>query len=649
MVERTPVTDAEEIWLGGMPFRVQGDITEEMSNMFSRKVNQGDPRPDDHPTFTTSIQADWSGGGLVREGNPAQDQARFDYSTCETAYPNALTLPPKTYMIDPPSGEFGTPVMVGDYNGKFYLTWGTNLYRFDTGTSTLVLIGDLGSSPTPSGGRVYREFGETSGNRLLLFIPLVAGYAVIDDSETISTGTDTDRVVAFEVWDNKIFKLMADGSLWWALEEPATSAGWTLTAWVPDGSIPRRMVRYMDKSNNPCLFIVTDAGTWKHDFGNSMLHMDDLDYPRHPSQGLAAKVHNQAVFVSAAMTIYEYNNNTINVGAGLDARDGMPSEWRGNIVDLESALPGLFALVHGSKDSDEEISVEDYYMALGHPDPFYTQQQNSNNVLMIDTGFGWHHRWSGEGAPPTNIKTSVAEGTYRIYWGSNGKLMYQRLSRVPYNPADPDTRGRVFERKCTHYSSWNAWGWVNQDKIMKQIEVSVKRLRPGSYVEVAVQINDPDGDWHVFPPITTNGRTRIPLGLDPNEPVLRNGVGHYKGIRHERYRLRITIVGVPDDPEQAPMVEWHAVVARRWLRPQRIWRARLDLTNTTKDWPTEKLEEHLFNMSVAQEAVVFQKDDRHYMVEIVMRTGPQKTGRDKRYIRSVTLMEANDLDRKSIR
>lgn len=646
-MERTPVTDTQEVWLGGKPFTIMGDVGEELSNIFSRKVNQGDPGPDDHPTFSTSIQRDWSGGALVREGNPASDQGRFDFSTCETGYPGAITLPPLTHEYINPEGVTSTDpgYVIGDFNDRLYLAWGTNLYMYNYITDDITFVGDMGSSPSAVGnGTVYLEqYGNATGD-LVMFIPLITGYCVLGVDNVITPGPDTIRVVDFEVWDNKIWKYDAEGSLFWSDIIPTTSADWTRSCGIPDGSHPTRLISFMDKSGNPCLFLVTDRTTWKHDFANNMLHKDDLEFPQHPAQGRAAVNYRGVVEISVGTGIHRYDNNTISA-AGLDSRNGLPPEYRGVIVDMEGTYNGLYALIHGMRTSSETVADEHYTLDLGGGgDQFYSPDTASNNLLMIDTGFGWGYRWHGQGDPPTNIKVSNVQNRYAIWWGANRKIHRQNLSRIQYEPADVDTRGSEFAQTCTHLSSWNGWGWVNQDKIMKQIEIAVRRLAPGCSVEVAYQIDVDTNPWITLPIITTNGRHRFYVGQDTSEPVLRGGRGHYKGVRHEKYRLRIILKG-SGAVTDSPVIEWHAVVARRWLRPQRTWRLQLDLSEKTKDWPVQAQYEHIFQIATNQEAVVFQVNDEQYMVELVMDSGPRKSGRDKRRLMNITLMEANDLDR----
>lgn len=643
MPERTPETDLSEVWISGRPYRVGRQVGFELTNIFGRKVNQGDPGPDDHPTHSTSIQTDWSGGGLVKYMNPASDTGRFHKSTAETQYPNAIALPPKTFEFDAPGSEPGTPYAMGDFNGYPVFVWHESIYILDQIQGIWTFVGSI-SGGVANGGTVYREASDTTDHDQFMFIPTASGYATLSTDWVVEDGTALQHVVDFEVWDDKIFRLLSDGTLWWATKKATSEAtDWTFSGAVPDGSTPRRLLSYMDKQGEPCLFIVTDATTWKHDFANTMLHKDDLEFPRHPDQGRGAANHRGEVWVSVGTGIHRYDNNTISP-QGLDSRDGLDPEFRGFIVDMESTYNGLYVLVQGRSVGDDTY-VEQFQLNTGPSgNSFMAEHQQTYNMIQMWNGFGWHHRWHAVGDPPTNIRLSNVQGVYRIYWGAGEKLYMQIMPRVYFNPSDPDTRGYPFADYAEHESSWNSWGWVGQDKIMKQIEVYAERMEAGSRIEVFYKIDRDSNPWRVAGIITETGEHRFYVGLDQSEPKVGDK-DHYRGVRHERYKLLFKITRGPTD-SVSPVIKWHAVVARRWLRPQRVWTLDLNLTARVKDYTLEQQLRHLVEVSANQEAVVFEHQDDKFMVDLVALSTQQNTGRDEEAMVRVTLMEANDLDRK---
>jgi hypothetical protein len=655
MIERTPVTGYDEVWLGGMPFRVTGNVNWELTNIFARPINQGAPGPNDHPNHSTSIQNDWSGGALVKYMNPASDIGRFRFATLETQYPGSFSLPPITDEYTSPNAELGTPWVVGDYQDRLYVAWGNTLYYRNANDGGWILVGDLPNAVSGK-GTVYREFSDNSSKRTMLFVPIINSYVVVAPDNTWVQGVDELGVVEddmgaieFAVWDEKVFQLKADGSLWWATREPSLEGDWQYVTHIPDGTTPRRLVPYLDKSNNPCLMVVTDATTWKLDFANNILHQDDLLFPRHPHQGRAAINHLGALHVSAGTGIYRYDNNTI-APVGLDSRHGLPPEFRGFIRDFAStSTSGLYALLQGEVIIPTNGQETATLNLGGGDDQLYLTNYRTNNLLMVHNGFGWHYRWTGVGTAPTNIHVSTVQNTYAIWWGAGSVLYKQDIQRVHFNPGDFETRGYRFAKRGYLETSWNDWNWTDQDKIGKAIETKIKHMTPGCEVSVYYKMDDEDSDWNLLGNITTDGEYRFYLGQDRYEPNLRNNEpfvafkGKTHGVRHKRYSLKFELVR-GEEEDSSPVVEWYAVVARRWMRPQRVWSMVIDLSEKHKDHTQQELFEHLMSLAIQQEAILFQHRDEQHMVELTLSRGPQLTGEDKSTMVNVTLLESNDLD-----
>lgn len=645
MTERTATVDYGEVWLDGYPYRLGSDVSYDKSNIFGRKQNQGDPTPDDHPTFSTSIQRDWSGGALVKDYNSSTDTSKFYFSTAETQYPGYIGLPPETRTIGAPDGETVTPWVIGDYMDDLYVAWGSNLYRVDPVTMEHTFVGTLPSSVTGY-GRVYKEQADTSAHRTALFIPLVSGYATYISGAGITPGPSSGingAPVAFEVWDDKIFRLDQDGRLRWANDVPTDDNEWTESGAIPDGNTPRNLVTYKDNQGNPCLFIITDGTTWKHDFANSMLHNDDLWFPRHPHHGRAAITHQGSVYVSVGTGVNRYDNQSISP-VGLDGRDGLPVRFRGAIVSMAGGYNAMYALLAGRLNLDSAEPEASTLNLGGGDDQMYLSATESHNLLMLRNQYGWHYRWDGLGAGPTNVLSSNTKGTYNLWWGAGGKLHTQTLSTIYFNPADPITEGYPYAKRAEHISSQVNWGWVGQEKIMKQIEVDIRKLTNGAYVEVYYRTDDDDAQWTHVDTVTEDGEYRWFVGQDMNEPWLKNGKGKYRGVRHEWFQLRFVLVR-GSNPNDSPYIRWHSVIARRWLRPQRMWRFKLNVTEKVKDHPVEEQRKRLDAIADTQEAVVFEHRDEHFMVEMILIGANEKSGRNEDGSMSVTLMEANDLDR----
>lgn len=640
--ERTATVDYGEVWIDGYPYKLAKDVSFEKTNIFGRKQNQGDPGPDDHPTFSTSIQRDWSGGALVKDYNSSSDTSKFYFSTAETQYPGYIGLPPETRSVGPPVDATGTPWIIGDYMDDLYVVWADKLYRVHPETMDHTFVGDL-PSPAAGPGTVYKEQADTSQKKTVMFIPLTGGYVTYHTTDGIVEGpASTFAPVAFEVWDDKVFRLDTDGSLRWSNDVPATDDDWVFSAGIPDGTNPRGLISYKDNQSNPCLFLITDGTTWKHDFANNILHKDDLWFPRHPNHGLASTVHQGSSYISVGTGIHRYDNQTITP-AGLDNRDGLPARFRGAIVSMASGYNGMYALLAGRLNTQASEPESTTLELGGGDDQMYLSASESHNLLMIQNPYGWHYRWDSLGTRPTNVLTSNTKGTYNLWWGSGGKLYTQTLSSIYFNPADPATTGYPYAPIAEHISGQVNWNWVGQTKIMKQIEIDARKLNNGAYIEVYYRVDSDSAPWIHIGTADQDGEYRWYVGQDIDEPWLKNGRGKYRGVRHEWFQLRF-LIHRGSDINESPYIRWHSVIARRWLRPQRMWRMSLDLTSKTKDHPVEEQRKRLNAIADKQEAVVFEHNDEHFMVEMILLGANQKSGRDESNAVSVTLLEANDLD-----
>jgi hypothetical protein len=282
-------------------------------------------------------------------------------------------------------------------------------------------------------------------------------------------------------------------------------------------------------------------------------------------------------------------------------------------------------------------------------DPFTVPLGDSKNVLMFHSGFGWHEKYTFTGSRPTNVYVSDAASTYYVYFGDFSGKMYRIPLPIMYYNARYDIAPFPLNTFGEYRQGWYNWGWEGQDTIAKQQEVMVKGMIPGMTVEIAMKFDREENPWIVVTNIDSDmaneqGEYRFRLGVDPLEPTIDQGrKGKYKGIRHQMFDIRVRIRNNSGDVYKTPYITWLSTVARRWLRPQRTWRVPVDLNRVTRGSTPEDMNEELFLIGTKQEAVVFQHQDRAYMVELVGMRGRSNTGPKKQYSKSLSLVEANDL------
>jgi hypothetical protein len=644
MVERTQFTDPQTLWLGDLPYKVKGQVEWDFVNIFSRKINQGDPGPDDHPIYSTWTQRDWSGGGQVARMNPASDSGRFWTSTCETQYTDTIALPPFTYHFPVPADASGTGIMLGDLGDNLYAAWGTRIYRFDPVNMVWIYTDTLALPPTRE-GQVYVEQSGPNAGRMVMFIPETTSYEVWDGANLIAA--QDIGAIEFAQWDQKIFGLDSAGVLYWATEVPTATGQWTKVSQIADGSEARHLVSYLNKQSEATLFVVTDQYVYAVDYANNLFDRSDLEFPRHPHQGRGVANFQNDLYVSVGLGVHEYNGSTITA-RGLDHNAGVPPEWLGYIVDLKPSYNGMFALIRGAATDTAAVPGSDAYLLdVGPRTGFTVPDQSSNNVLMLWNGFGWHYRWQGTGIPPTNIVVSQAQYFYSVWWGSGGDLYMQRLPRIYFNARNAAAQEMGFAESCEHETPWYDWGWLGADKILKIIELSLEQASSTETVEVQYKLDYDSNPFVSLGQLGVNGKSRFRVGLDLNEPTLPDGTPKTLGEHHNRLKMKFILNRQPGDAnyQRSPIIQWHTAECRKWLRPIRSWRFQIDLTDPDgiDGHTNDELREHLYDLAAQEQATVFSFNGEHILVDITNLGGPRVPGdRNQSQYIAVTLIEAFD-------
>jgi hypothetical protein len=143
-----------EIVLNNTPLRVNGEIVEELQNIFGRKVQQGDPGPDDHPINSTISVEDNTGGMGTLKRRSDEDTGRYWFSTLWTMSRGVLALHPYTQSVTVSGITVELVFPLDQLGGKTYIAFGQKLKVWNELTLT---ADDPGGSPiTFTGSPVAR-------------------------------------------------------------------------------------------------------------------------------------------------------------------------------------------------------------------------------------------------------------------------------------------------------------------------------------------------------------------------------------------------------------------------------------------------------------------------------------------------------------
>jgi hypothetical protein len=604
---------------------INGPIHAEVSNIHGRKVNIGDPGPDDHPVNSTIEINNLAGGGQALDATEEADVNRFYWATLMTQYPKYITLPPYTRVYEGPSAA--NPILLGDYpngvDGFFWASWGTDVCKYIEGTDSFSVI-DTMQSAAIAEGTVYKNAAGVDIGDINMWIPQGATCSTLNGS------TISDRVepaMAFAVWDNKLFRMTLDGELHWTNDGGIT---WTHICDLPDGSTPRRLQPFVDRNDSPLLYVVSSGRVYGLDFDGAQLISTKLFYPQHPRQGLGVEVFQGNLYVSVGLGAHRYDLSQI-IPAGLDRDQGLPPEYRGYITSFSQSYNGLFALIRGMPSA--AVVEETETLDIGGGDgTFSTSLGSDYSVLMMWDGVGWHYRWSGAGGSPQNVLVSQSNDNHRVWFSAGGTVNRQDLPYTYFNPGDPEDANVEFDNHGELITSWYDWNWAGQIKVLKSIEVKVNDASPICTIEIYYQIDSDQNPWVLVDTVTEPGEHKWKIGVDPEDPVMLDGSPKYIGQDHERVRLKAVMnrndelldpdTGLPiATKSNRPVMQWFSIIGRRVLNPQWSWRFTADLTVKDHDNPPGEVYNFLRDLTTRTKALSFQFNDEEHMVEVVSLNG----------------------------
>lgn len=694
-------TKPKHVRLNGKDFLPRGPVQYELTNIHGRKVSMGDPGPDSHPTNSTITQHSWNGGGQIHTANPASDMMRFDWGTLLTEYDHYLTLPPMT-MFYAPVAEATFSMCLGDHpdgdDAKMYFQIADHMYVYEPSTTPddpsnwgNVTAGiTMGGFIARNRGVVYQVINGTASGQRILFVPGGGtGLGWWDGTGTFNTISGSPNVIDCAVWDEKLFILCSDGSLWWA-DQPTVgpwpgsgSTGWTKSGHVTDGSSPRHLVNYVNKADTETLYVVTSGAVWGLDFTNSRMVKTYFSYPRHPRQGWGATAWRAELWTSVGMGAHRYDLSQV-IPSGIDRDQGVPVEYRGYTTDIVGSYNDLFMYIRGtSADETPIVETETLDMDVGDETMYVDSSlASTHNLLVSWNGIGFHYRWAGQGINSGNMFVSQASGEYNLWWCNAGKVYRQKIPIDYFNPVDPPRSGFTWEQKGFLDTPWYNWSWPDQVKVLKRIELGVEHASLTETIEVLYKLDVDNGDnkeddptWtKIGETITAPGRYSFALGTDgsrfPNHDL------RYFGLPHNRFKLRFRFRRATDEREfveakclvdqltnpdlvcpppgteydiefesKRPVLDWWSAVGRRVLNPLRTWRFNLDLTKQDMGNYPGTAADFLQTLATQAEAVQFDIWDESFMVEVVALSGPKDmTSQEFAGFLTVHLLEANDME-----
>lgn len=635
MSHETGRADYGTVSLAGYAMPLAAPVNESIVNIHSRKVNQGDPGPDDHPINSTWVQSDWTGGGQIKNGKPDTVTGRFDFATSETMYGQTITLPPLPDEWPDPASSGNACMALGVYDNTEWATWGSDIKKFNHGTDAWDDMGtNLTGAPVKKGCVFVPKTGALAGVDLFC-IPLGSSFDYINTTTRTNVAKSAVDLI---VYDNKLFRLGSDGSF----EYTTDLATWTGTTYIPDGSTPKRLAVYLTVGGEPTIYVVTNGSVWVWDSLDSTLVQSQLIYPRHPDQGRSAVVWRGDLWTSVGDGAHRYNRSTI-APAGLDRGDGLPDEWRGIIVDMDISYNAIYALLSGVEEITAQ-TTDPYWFGTGD-DYMTSSAASATSLLMKWNGFGWHYAADMTGTAPTSVFVSDAQNEYAVWWSANKKMYRIPLTRTYLNLRQNETipvkTSSFFE------SSWYNYGWEGQVKILKSFDMFVENATSEEYVDIFYKTEVDSDAWHLLGRIESEGEHTFYFNLVEGASEDSADPNDYIGLGCERVKFRFELHRGTTSVYNKPIIKWFTSVARKVLKPVRTFRVVMNLTRT-QNYPVQTLRNALLDAVVAPNATPFVYMNETLQVDLValefsmVSVPDQASGSHQEFIAKVNLIESNE-------
>lgn len=622
------VDSYDEIILNGIPMRTRGPVSDTNLSVFSGKVVTGDYTKDSNPTLSAWVISDLSGGGGVVDMNEGVDVNRYSHGTFYTRYPAMISRPFKVKSIR--EDDAAWTAAIGSSNPRFLSdllvsgTWqgivafGAAVWRL---SSTAAALGTLTAEPVNT-SVTYRGAAAVD----YVVIPMGAsGVARLSTAYALTNtaaGATCPAAQAFVIWDNKLIAVDTDGQLWYSTDPTAAWTSYGATAKLPSGSVPRSLVRYFDRQGLPAVFIVTDTDVWQFDPNGPEIFSVDVNFPPHPSHGLAACRWSGDLYFSVGVGVHRYTGGSLSA-VGPDRDHGLQL-GSGPIVG-GGLVPGYNAM----------------YALMGRD---ASAIPNAEPSLWEFSGTGWNMLWA-EVAPNNVVNHSMAisrnGNNYRLYWGLTGTshLLYLDLPRDFANPRQIDTNmawgeptysGELYFGEKLHTSTFDA-GMRGYRKLANALDVSVSNISATGTLTVIYVIDGgaaAGGSSGTLGTVTTEGTHTLPFG------TLANGI--YPGVTFERIRFEFRLADTSDDP----FIMDSAVLSYVPIKPSAYsFTLDLDLTSGHGGLSQQDIVDALDDILTAGVMVPLVLRGTTYRVFLAQVSGSVETGFDETAYRRITLLQ----------
>jgi hypothetical protein len=443
VTDNTP--EYNQVWMGTLTtadnaghWPIIGTVSTLSTGTFPPKTTIGDYTKDADDFISTWIISDLSGGMNIEDMNEGSDTARAWTIFADTRKPGKIALNPLVERYTW-SGASGTSYPLGVVNDTFYAVIGSEICAWSEANE------DFGTTYTEE-AITLTPTGKPVAFVGRIFVPCgTAGYFYVTESGTgnptvtdVTTGIltypaayDPDvpdvnppKPAAFWVFDQKLWALTTGGALAWSFTGDDDDWTWPYNeaeGWYPrieSGSTPQRIIGFYNPNGDPTLFIITDRGAYRFEWGALKIVDTPVQFPPHPDFGGAVCVWRagEDLHIAGGLDTVRYTSANVVVPlSGLARDDGVPQELRGKVYDLEPETSEMYALLGpttgGGSSSVEYVSqfLSDGTGNDNASSPKQIALDDSGDIYIADYDNDRLKRHSSAGTFEAEVVTSLNE------------------------------------------------------------------------------------------------------------------------------------------------------------------------------------------------------------------------------------------------
>lgn len=485
-----------EVSLYGVPYPIVRPITPHRVQPFGGRFVIGDPTRSDQLVISEWIMADWRGGLGVFEMDERTQQDRFWDANGLTMFKRQFT-PPLAATDTGNGSATGSPVVYAfaELGSNLYAAFGTAVKQFNNSTgiwgSTLVTLAGNPFSAIVFDGKLY------------FFCSTAYDYSA--DGSTWTRVTETGRYAC--IFDDKLVTLDNNGLVKYSLD----GVSWLNLLQLPlAAGNYNGLDSFWNGANEPCLVVGTKYGLYTLDFWTQKYYETVLRFAPSSYGGRLLPWKDGNLYVADGLPIHRFSGSSV-APVGLDRDDGLPSDFRGNIVNFARSPNWLIAVLDATSVN---ASTTGWIYGAAPLGADVVNKAVGFSAILAWTGVGWHFLFKSSSL---NTGSQVAffstvHSEYRLWFGADGKAYYIVVPEGVYNPLDDASARYALTGDLT--TPCFDGGFTESPKVAVSLALRGKNLTSTNYYTVYYAM-DGATTWTLLTTATTNNPSPVRFAGGP--------------------------------------------------------------------------------------------------------------------------------------